>query len=168
MPADRIVIPRLSESLRPLTWPYRCQRCDVLGGDSAYERLTVWQEHDDDDRPECRYVLLCPACADRLIEPHPRLYRRLAFQEPAPGILRICAGCAHQMRVFGSCDSPYLFSRGGPGLPFRGPDSQVHVQRAGPGGRGRRGGWESIWNEEPSQCVGFEPRKEVAREPAAL
>jgi hypothetical protein len=164
-----IEIPRLTETLAPLAWPRRCQACGAelsrpvprLGPAAGKARAgsrspaTVWQEHDDADRPELRYIVLCGACADRLIEPHPRLYRRLGRNEPAPGVMQICEGCRH--RQGGRCVSPRARAHGGPGLAWPAADVQVHIQRAGPGGRGRSGEWIREWHEEPETCEGREP-----------
>ena len=154
MPEARIVIPRLSETLSPIRRPFDCQRCGAIppvGG----EPLTAWQEHNDADRPETIFVLLCRKCADKVIEPHPRLYRRLSRNEPAPGVMQICSGCIYQIE--GRCTSDLLRSRGGPGLKFPGPDTTVHICRAGPKGRGRVGEWLKMWSAEPTTCAGFRP-----------
>jgi len=142
-----ITMPRLSATLSPLRWPRACQRC------AATEGLTFWQEHDDQDRRELVFVILCQRCADRLIESHPRLYRELGRNEPAPGVMVICEACRHRVGV---CQSPRAAANGGPGLHFPAADSSVHLQMAGPGGRGRRGRWLEKWNAEPTTCEGFE------------
>jgi len=143
--------PRLSETLRPIEFPHRCQRC------GAYERLTTWQECDARDRPEVCHVVLCEPCADRVVKPHPRMYRRLAPNAPACGVMSICEGCQH--RDGSRCRSPRAKANGGEGLQFPG-GAAVHVQRTGPGGRGRRCGWEHWFEREPDLCEGFEPRSE--------
>lgn len=147
----KIVIPRLSEQLEPLAWPHVCQRC---GRDTPRERLLVWQEHDDADRPELVYVVLCNPCSARVIDPHPRLYRELAPNEPAPGVMRICGHCEHQQ--LGRCCSPLLRRNGGPGLKLPDPDSSMHVSYST--GRGRKGGFIRTWNKETLECPGFELR----------
>jgi hypothetical protein len=48
-------------------------------------RLSRWMEHDFRDQPEPRCVVLCWLCSNKLIEPHPRLYKKLADNEPFPG-----------------------------------------------------------------------------------
>jgi hypothetical protein len=141
-----VTMPRLSESLRALEWPHRCQRCGALEG------LVVWQEHDEGDRPESRYVVLCRECADRVIERHPRLYRELAPNEPAAGVMRLCGYCVHQDA--GRCRSPRARANGGQGLRFPGPDSTMHILYST--GRGRRGQWLKTWSREPIECEGFE------------
>ena len=152
-----ITIPRLSDTLQRLTWPFRCQRCDTYGGHGVYERLTVWKEHDDADKPEMIFVVLCPKCAAKVIDPHPRLYARLGFNEPAPGVMRVCVGCRH--RVAARCGSPMAMANGGPGLTFPAPDSTLHLSCQDKYGR-RYGRWEKWWDEEPSECKGFEPTED--------
>jgi hypothetical protein len=145
-----IVIPRLSESLRTLSWPHRCQCCQCVNGSP----LSVWQEHDDADRPELIFVVVCATCADKIIEPHPRLYRQLGRNEPAPGVLGVCQHCRHQ--VAGRCRSPKARANGGEGLRFPAPDVNVHLCRRG---KGARSGWLREWSEEVSSCEGFEERE---------
>jgi hypothetical protein len=145
-----IKIPRLSETLNPLLWPHCCQRCGVV---HANGNLRVWQEHDDNDQRELTFVILCPKCSDKLIEPHPRLYRGLSRHEPAPGIMAICQGCRHA--AGGSCLSPLSSARGGPGLRFPAADGTVHIDYTDSRGR-RRGRWERFWSKEPERCDGRE------------
>ena len=124
----KVEMPRLSETLESLAWPRRCQACGAeltrpasrLRPSTGRAPATIWQEHDDADRPELRYIVLCGACADRLIEPHPRLYRRLDRNEPAPGVMRICEDCRH--RQGGRCVSPRARAHGGPGLAWPAAD----------------------------------------------
>jgi hypothetical protein len=54
-----------------------------------------WQEHDQQDRPQPIYLVLCKECSDRLIEPHERLYRPLDKWAPALGAMRFCLHCAN-------------------------------------------------------------------------
>jgi hypothetical protein len=144
-----MTMPRLSETLRPLGYPHRCQRC----GDS--EGLGIWQEHDEHDRREACHVVLCKACSGRVIEPHPRLYRPLDPNEPACGVMAICEGCAH--RDNSRCRSPMAKANGGPGLRFPAPDSTMHLLRVDKRGR-RYGEWIRAWDREPDRCDGFEPK----------
>jgi len=149
-----IKMPRLSESGFPPTWPRSCQRCGCV-----HERpIALWQEHDDADQREPIFVALCTLCADRVIEPHPRLYRLLDRHEPAIGVMRICAGCRHQ--VGGRCRSPLAKANGGEGLPFPAPDGTVHIQYADKRGR-RCGKWLRTWLAEPTECKGYEPEEEL-------
>jgi hypothetical protein len=141
---DGITWPRLTESL-PHRSAVACHRCgQVLPG--KYD-LHWWQEHDDRDRPEPRYVLLCNPCADKIIEPHPRLYRRTERNEPCPGVMLQCVCCKHLDGL--RCRHPQMRANGGPGVAFAGPDGFVRIQRAGPGGRGRRCETLRTWNDVP-------------------
>lgn len=138
--------PRLSETLIGPRHPLMCQSCgreqvgpsdemvipqEVLEGDPAsIDALTqiiereaapapgiyAWQEHDEDDQPEPIVVMLCTDCSERLIGPHPRLYRRLARNEPCAGIMDLCLECAFRAGV--RCTSPEARINGGPGLEF--------------------------------------------------
>lgn len=81
--------PRLTTSL---TGPDKPEVCRCCGDVDAH----LWQEHDDHDKPEPRYLWLCRRCSDRIIEPHPRLYDEISPNAPAPGAMRICADCKHR------------------------------------------------------------------------
>ena len=139
--------PRLTETLpgRSMT---ACNRCGYqLPGKHD---LQVWQEHDDADRPEARYVLLCKPCADKLIEPHPRLYRHvpMKWNEPCPGIMAQCGDCLHRDGM--RCRQPEMKVNGGPGVAFPAPDTSGHFTMAGPNGRGRRCVPFRMWEEVPA------------------
>lgn len=145
-----IVIPRLSETLKPLAWPHHvCQRCGFDGP----SKLVYWQEHDDLDRREMIFVVLCAACSAKVIEPHARLYRQLDRNEPAPGVMKVCEPCRH--RDASRCRSPIARANGGDGLAFPAADVKVHFY----GGR-NNSGWHQEWNEEASECSGFEAKGE--------
>lgn len=138
--------PRLTESLAPPMFaadPWHCQSCGVMGAiDQSNEPplyagpldpLSAWQEHDEDDQPEARAVVLCEPCADRIIEPHPRLYRRLERYEPLAGLMAICAECI--FRAGTRCTSPQARINGGGGIEIIHPKpSHTHIC-----GRGRKG-----------------------------
>lgn len=81
--------PRLSQTL-PHLHPLKCAEC---GRPERDRLLTLWQECDEQDRPENRYVLLCKPCGDRIVGPHVRLYRSIDRNSPAPGAMEICADC---------------------------------------------------------------------------
>lgn len=143
-------MPRLSETLTGPKSPDRCQACGCSG------KLTIWFEHDENDRPEAIYIALCTPCSDRLIEPHPRLYNRTPAKAPLPGIMTLCLECRHRdgMRChFANADgSP------GPGLTIEHEKPGVVFLdgRRGPKG-GRRHGWhESIYFSDPTACTGRE------------
>jgi hypothetical protein len=113
------------------------------------------------------HVVLCRACSDRLVEPHPRLYQAQPRFKPVPGAMALCAACEHRDGL--SCTSPLsgaaeapgiLLAEGKPvpegwaGLVIRGPEPwRVHVYRRGPGARS---GWETIYHGPPTHCSGRE------------
>jgi len=103
--------PRLSQTLTFHRHIGLCQSCGVSG---AEHDVVGWQEHDDSDRAEPIVVMLCRRCSDALIEPHPRLYRRLQAFEPFPGAMECCIGCVHLDSL--ACRHPSLKANGGPGL----------------------------------------------------
>ena len=82
--------PRLSQTL-PVKHPHQCGQCGVKETGAA--PLGLWQECDQNDKPEMRYVLLCEGCSSSIIEPHVRLYFHLDRNAPAPGAMGICADC---------------------------------------------------------------------------
>ncbi len=139
--------PRLSETLQHRGRFDACQSCEAEGP------LRVWQEADDGDRFEACFVIICRRCSDLLIESHPRLYRLLSANAPAPGVMAICSGCAH--RQGSRCTSPMLRSLGGPGLAFRAPDVTMHICSQDESGRRccRRA---QTWYEPVSTCPGRE------------
>ena len=122
--------PRLSETLsfdRELDTCQACGRWEVV--------LSVWQEHDDNDQPEQVYLVLCDACSDGIIDPHPRLYRRLARFEPAPGAMACCVGCQHLSEL--RCTNPAMQFNGGTGVPIKAKiASRGFVCSRGRGGSG--------------------------------
>lgn len=140
--------PKLSEDLKRDRSPIHCQACGVVASHS----LVRWQEHDGADEPSPVAVVLCESCSDRLIEAHPRLYRRLGRNEPFPGTMRICWECPHRDGV--RCRSPLLRSNGGPGIRFPKADATIHVDGIR---NGRRfGEWYKRWSAEPVHCEGKE------------
>jgi len=114
-------MPALSTDLTGPRHPERCQSC---GG---AQELRRWLEHDEQDRPTPVVVVLCRACADRLIEPHPRLYRGLHVWEPHPGSLPLCVDCRHRDGT--RCQLARLNGGAGVSLRFPRPD-MIHVQRS--------------------------------------
>jgi hypothetical protein len=149
--------PRLSEDLPGPKSPDRCQSCGVEGhqpwGTVTFENpLWVWREHNDFDGPEPIVVVLCLACSDRLIEPHPRLYSRLSPHEPFPGVMPLCLDCTHRDGV--RCTSPKAKLNGGEGIKLVYPEpSRVHFYRRG---KGVRSGWETIYVGPVQDCDGKE------------
>ena len=83
------------------------------------EDMQLWIECDDHDQPTLTVIALCPNCAGRLIEPHPRLYIRMQRHQPIPGVMECCQGCRFQLEM--SCTNPSAKFNGGPGLLVRYP-----------------------------------------------
>lgn len=104
--------PRLSETLPFDRELDTCQAC----GQWAAE-METWQEHDENDRPEKIFVVLCRSCAERIIGPHERLYRRLNAGEPAPGAMACCVGCRHLSEL--RCLNQAMKFNGGPGVAIK-------------------------------------------------
>jgi hypothetical protein len=73
-----------------------------------------WQEHDGRDEPEPIAVMLCTACSNRLIDPHPCVYVRISRRAPFPGIMDLCIDCRHRAGV--TCTHSDRVSNGGEGL----------------------------------------------------
>lgn len=139
--------PRLSADLPKRAELHACRSC---GGNSDLAR---WLEHDGADEPEPIVVVLCKACADRLIEPHPRLYRKMTPFEPFPGVMSICGDC--RLRDGQRCTNAQAKINGGPGLAMTYPaPTRVHYYRRG---KGAKSGWETIWNGPVTSCAGKEP-----------
>lgn len=114
----QITWPRLSETL-PHQHPGQCGNCGAIHA----ANIVVWQEHDDQDHPEIRYVALCEPCEEAIIEPHPRLYRRLPRHAPAPGIMPLCVDCNHRAGTL--CKSPEALFNGGTGMATFGPEPTI-------------------------------------------
>ncbi len=129
----------------------RLNQCRACGATPGKHDCQVWQECDSEDRPEVRYVVLCTACADRLIEKHPRLYRQILMNEPTPGVMAICQDCIHRKGT--TCTAAK--AHGGPGVKFPAPNSSGFID--GTDKRGRRCGrsfqaWDKPMGE--SDCSG--------------
>lgn len=153
MKPGTLVAPRLSVDYAE-TPTCGCGRCGQLVPDPKSGR-TVWREHDDDDRPEMIFVVLCAECADKVIDPHCRLYARLGPNEPAPGVMAICRGCRHQ--VANRCVSPMARANGGEGLSFPAADIRMFIDATDK--RGRRFGCSvREWYAEATTCNGFKQR----------
>jgi hypothetical protein len=129
------------------------QHCQLCGRERETVLLTLWQQCDDHDKPEDRFLLTCRdgACEKR-INDHPRLYIEVSVQDGAPGRWRlICDDCDHRQGF--RCLHPDLRANGGPGLTVKhsGPTGYV----CGTGGCRRVG-------PTAFQCVG----KRVGGQPA--
>lgn len=141
--------PKLSETL-PGQMPGRCQQCDA-GPQAEAEPLTYWQECDDDDRGTRVFIVLCQPCADRIIEPHPRLYRQQSDVMPMPGAMPVCLDCRYRERM--DCVSPTAKFNGGPGLKYEPEGNYIHLCRS----PRSKSGWK-YWAPGPVEtCSGKEP-----------
>ena len=124
-----------------------CQQCRRSVG------LTYWVECDDADEPTPVFVVLCKGCADKIIEPHPRLYREQALDTPMPGVMPICADCLSRKGL--RCLSPVAMFNGGPdpGLLFEPKGSMVHICRS----PRRLSGWHYLMPGPVTSCNGKAP-----------
>lgn len=139
---------RLSQELSGRRDLDHCQSCGRAGSVADPEgkpSLWLWQEHDDADRPEGIVVVLCDRCSNRIIEPHPRLYRKLGHYEPFPGALPICTGCVHQDDF--RCTHPRAKLNGGEGVYLTFPRPIMAFVDGTRGGR--RTGWRENWYTGP-------------------
>lgn len=119
--------PKLSETLTPATSLSVCQSC---GQQALAPTLQLWQECDDDDQRTRVVIVLCPSCAKRIIEPHPRLYGLVDDAAPLPGAMPVCDDCSHRRGL--TCTSPAAMFNGGPkpGLLFQPMPQRVHLCRS--------------------------------------
>lgn len=135
--------PGLSQTLRErVTIPCRCQAC---GGNDTLRR---WLEHDPNDQPTPVIVVLCRLCSEKLIEPHPRLYRALQDNQPWTGCMGICVRCVH--RRGNACQHPDAKANGGPGIAItiKAPIRVILCP----------GGPANLWDEPATACSGRETR----------
>lgn len=131
--------------------PQTCQKCGLH--DPLHqikirgEQLARWQEHDHNDQPENKILVLCNLCAKRMIEAHPRLYRQLAPFEPWPGAMGICLDCANRDGI--TCTQSK--ASGGAGVLIKvQPPATAMVDGTR---NGKRTGWrQQIWFAPPSGC----------------
>jgi len=135
--------PKLSETL-PHSTPGQCQRCE------SSSELTYWQECDENDRPEIVFVVLCKACADAIIEPHPRLYKEQLASSILPGAMPICIDC--KARDGMACRSPIAKFNGGDGLKFEPEGQMVHLCRS----PRSKSGWHYLSAGPVEKCNGKE------------
>lgn len=139
--------PRLTETL-PHPHPDVCNSC------MATDDLQLWQEHDRFDKPEPKWVLLCQKCADKIIEPHPRLYNKVCSNSPAPGAMLLCTFCVHRTRT--SCSQ--TLSSGGPGITITSCKPMVaHID--GRNKNGRFALWLKSYAVRPTACSRHEIKK---------
>jgi hypothetical protein len=150
---------RLSIDLKHERNPFICQSCgDVALTDTGGEAdlpepeeagFIRWQEHDQQDRPQPIYLVLCKQCSDRLIEPHERLYRPLGKWAPALGAMRFCLHCKFRDGLH--CSHPDSKENGGPGLKLIMPKpTWAHLNYGG-----GKGEFRNIWIGAIKECGGF-------------
>lgn len=160
--------PRLSQTLRGPRDLQHCQACGTRGQLPGAEppallavELQVWREHDDQDKPEPLFLVLCGDCAGRRIEKHPRLYAEVDFRSPEPGVMPVCVLCRHREGF--RCANPIAKANGGPGLrlDFPTPLEGFIDYSTGPKG-GRRAGHRFVSYRGPVTCAGRELVREGA------
>jgi len=145
--------PRLTETLtgpRAYGW---CSGCGVHRPNDMrlLPGLTLWQECDENDKPELRYLWLCIDCSNKLIEPHPRLYERLHSFTPVIGAMSMCTDCVHRKGL--SCAHPEARINGGPGIEIQaGSSSRAFMDGTR---NGKRTGWTvTMYHSPPVSCAG--------------
>ncbi len=132
--------PRLSESLPGPRDPHSCASCGDLNPGE------MWQECDASDKPESIFILLCKACAKKLIKPHPRLYVQHERNTPFPGMMEICDNCLHRDDY--TCVKAK--ANGGPGILIQiSKPSVCHLNLGRLGGR-----WIKIYSWPAHGCSG--------------
>lgn len=142
--------PKLSETLLGARHPTKCQSCGLSCSEDD-RTLTRWIECDEYDRPTSTIIVLCRTCSDRIIEPHPRLYRDVERFKPVPGCMALCVSCRFREQL--RCTHPDLKANGGQGLriKFAPPSTAFFDGTRG----GRRTGWTGvIYDHAPSACIG--------------
>lgn len=142
--------PKLSETLEGPRTPGCCQACAAIELPEMERALHVWQECDENDRGTDVLVYLCGPCSDKIIKPHPRLYRRLWTPMPLPGAMPICTDCTHREGL--RCTHALLKANGGPGLELAVP-KPAHAHLNYGGGRGEFVKMYPYW---PRGCKGRE------------
>lgn len=144
--------PRLTETLPKCTERNACRACGQIYEDGA--TLQLWQECDDQDKPQLRWLWVCEACEKKVITAHPRLYIGRTANSPAPGAMKICWGCSFSNQS--RCDCPTASANGGTGIIIK---TSPPISCLVDGTRnGRRTGWrETLYFHPPSHCNGRNP-----------
>ena len=147
--------PRLSKTLRGPVAPDYCQSCARHVNDCAKD-LRRWIEHnqfpkDSWDRDNPTVLVLCDACSEKIIEPHPRLYTDMKQHWPNPGSMVMCIDCRHRVGL--TC----LQSKagGGPGLELKFA-KPYPVNFDGTTKGGRRTGWTEVVYPRPVESCSKE------------
>jgi len=142
--------PKLSANLPGLRRPNHCQACDQF----THKTLELWREHDDNDQPTPIVVCLCHACAEQIINPHPRLYSPIEKNTPVPGAMEdLCTTCVHRADL--TCKNPLLKANGGQGLTIITPEPPTTGFWDGCDKSGRRTGGRLVLYSAPAiYCEG--------------
>lgn len=144
--------PGLSVTLPGSVRPDTCQACAL----NDARMLDVFREYDEHDRPTAARVMLCRPCAQRLVEPHARIYEQLTTNGPHPGAMAICTGCVRRSAL--ACTHPDLTTNGGAGLMLTlAKPTRMHLCRS----PRSTSGFVDVYYSPPSACAG---RMEVASE----
>ena len=147
--------PRLSEALQhsgSRAYLGLCGECGRVDSEADRE-FTIFQECDEKDQREYRYVVLCERCAERLIAPHVRLYHRVSENAPAPGAMEICVDCKARVGLY----CPNTKQAGGEGVKITVSKPFVAFMDGYDKKTRRRIGWrEEIYSAPPSACTGKE------------
>jgi len=142
--------PRLSEipKRHGFEHPLQCGSCGRRADQlSVHSGLWRWQEHDHNDQPEHRLIVLCKVCSDKLIKPHVRLYRHLHPNDPWAGCMTLCVDC--RWRIGTRCTHPRALSNGGVGVEVKtGTATRAFVDYGNP----RRGELVTMFDTPPSEC----------------
>jgi len=147
--------PRLTATLPHAAHPAMCAACGTAS------KVTIWMEHDDDDKPDRKFVALCLACADKIIESHERLYSAVAEHTPMPGIMTLCLLC--RFRVGLACASPEAKFNGGTGINVTvAQPVTAFMDGSDPKTRRRKGWIERFYPSAPTACSG---RKFIPQSP---
>ena len=132
---------RLSETLAPFVNEYICQNCGAFANDNMGH--SRWQECDENDQPTPHSICICQQCSEKIIEPHPFLYRRIGYFEPFPGVMQCCSDCL--FRKLSRCTHPSLMSNGGDGLEISMPKPDVVFVDTNRGGHQK-----TMWRGHPT------------------
>jgi hypothetical protein len=119
---------KLSETLPGIRHPEFCQCCNKDNRVDLESDLTIWREHDDQDRETNVFVMLCHNCnstrssdggvarANRkrtMVEVHARLYSEMSERFWFPGIMHLCVNCEWRTELH--CHHPDWKANGGAG-----------------------------------------------------
>lgn len=138
-----------------------CQACGRTEDPREEMSLRRWIECDDADQSTETLIVLCPECAGKIIDPHPRLYRAVPRHRPIIGAMALCVGCAHQADL--RCVHPRRLANGGVGLRVDYPAPSVGIACT----RGKGGGCRQmvIYTGPVTFCDGRHAREDDIASP---